>query len=269
MSFDMKSDDDALSQWQWQTWDDLPYLTCSLFEGWQHGWLTQQFSPRSPFEITQNLFPGTIAYRVKQVHGNVVLGPSEMASPLHNDNLSDGDGVISQDSGQAVWVCTADCTPVLIGDVRTGQAAAVHAGWRGTAQKIVTVAIDRLVKSGSRLEDLRVGLGPAVSGESYQVTAAVGIETAMTIAPSVANLSEAAAIAQLLALPNSPILPDAEPGKVRMDVRRVNALQLEQLGLRPEQVAIAPHCTYGDPVNFFSYRRETRKKAQWSGIVSR
>jgi polyphenol oxidase len=256
-------------QWQWKTWSDLPYLTCSLFEGWQHGWLTQQFSPRSPFEITPELFPGSAAYRVKQVHGNVVLAPSEMDSPLHDENLSDGDGVISQVPNQAVWVCTADCTPVLIGDVRTGQAAAVHAGWRGTAQKIVPVAIDRLVQAGSRLEDLRVGMGPAVSGECYQVQASVAIETAVTIAPEIAQFDEATAIAQLLDLPNSPILSDPEPGKVRLDVRRVNALQLEQLGLMPEQVAIAPHCTYGDPVNFFSYRRETRKKAQWSGIVSR
>jgi polyphenol oxidase len=185
-------------QWQWKTWSDLPYLTCSLFEGWQHGWLTQQFSPRSPFEITPELFPGSAAYRVKQVHGNVVLAPSEMDSPLHDENLSDGDGVISQVPNQAVWVCTADCTPVLIGDVRTGQAAAVHAGWRGTAQKIVPVAIDRLVQAGSRLEDLRVGMGPAVSGECYQVQASVGIETAVTIAPEIAQLDEATAIAQLL-----------------------------------------------------------------------
>ena len=49
---------------------------------------------------------------------------------------------------------------------------------------------------------------------------------------------------------------------------RVNALQLEQLGISEEQVTIAPHCTYQDSVNFFSYRREKLKKAQWSGIVS-
>ena len=255
--------------WHWQTWNDLPYLTCDLLQDWQHGWLTQQFSPRSPFEITPELFPGSTAYRVKQVHGNVVLAPDEMSNPLSDETLSDGDGVISRGANHAVWVCTADCTPVLMGDVRTGQTAAVHAGWRGTAQKIVPVAIDRMRQAGSRLEDLRVGMGPAISGGSYQVQATVAIETAVTIAPEVETLDESEAIEHLLALTDSPILPDAEPGKVRLDVRRVNALQLEQLGLAPEQVSIAPHCTYADPVNFFSYRRETRKKAQWSGIVSR
>jgi polyphenol oxidase len=64
------------------------------------------------------------------------------------------------------------------------------------------------------------------------------------------------------------VLPDEVAGKVRLDVRQVNRLQLLQLGLRPEQMAIAPHCTYADPVNFFSHRRAPLRKAQWSGIVS-
>ncbi|MGB2924169.1 MAG: laccase domain-containing protein [Limnothrix sp.] len=32
---------------------------------------------------------------------------------------------------------------------------------------------------------------------------------------------------------------------------------------------MAPHCTYQDTENFFSYRRSNQKKVQWSGIVSR
>jgi copper oxidase (laccase) domain-containing protein len=46
-------------------------------------------------------------------------------------------------------------------------------------------------------------------------------------------------------------------------------LQLLHLGLSPEQVAIAPYCTYQTPEHFFSYRRERLKQVQWSGIVSR
>ena len=258
-----------METWQWQTWNNLPYLTCSLLDQWQHGWFTQHFSPTTPLRLTTQLYPDAAAYRVKQVHGNIILTPSELNQPHHDDNLNDGDGVISEVANQAVWVCTADCTPVLIGDRRSGQVAAVHAGWRGTAQKIVPVAIDRLLAQGSKLEDLRVAMGPAIAGAVYQVNDAVGFETAVTIAPHLAQEPLEVAIEQLKGIDNSPILYDAEPGKVRLDVRRVNELQLQRLGLTSEQIAIAPHCTYADPVNFFSYRRETRKKAQWSGIVSR
>ena len=69
-------------------------------------------------------------------------------------------------------------------------------------------------------------------------------------------------------MPNSPLLPDEQPGRVRLDVRRVNQLQLEQLGVDPNHISIAPHCTYQEPEYFFSYRREKLKKIQWSGVVS-
>ena len=252
--------------WHWQTWNHLPYLTCSLLAPWKHGFFTQQFAPRSPFEITQALYPYAQTYRAKQVHGNIVLSPSEMPNPLTDQNLPDADGVISEQASQAVWICSADCTPVLIADVKTGQVSAVHAGWRGTAQKIVPTAIARLCNQGSQIQDLRVAMGPAIAGEVYQVSTQVAVE----VGASVINLDSSldANIERLLELPNSPVLADSTVGRVRLDVRRVNALQLEQLGLIAEQIAIAPHCTYQDSVNFFSYRREKLKKAQWSGIVS-
>jgi polyphenol oxidase len=164
-------------------------------------------------------------------------------------------------------VCSADCTPALIADEETGQVAAVHAGWRGTAQKIIPQAIARLQAQGSQLQHLRIALGPAIAGENYQVSEQVAVEVGQSIA-AIAQTDLPTALAHLQALPNSPILPDPEPGRVRLDVRRVNAIQLEQLGISPEQVAISPHCTFADPDHFFSYRRIRQKKAQWSGIVS-
>jgi polyphenol oxidase len=262
-----------MTSWQWQTIDvegDRPYLTCDLLADWQHGFLTQQFAPLNPFELTAALYPGAATYRAKQVHGRRVLRPAEIPAPVNNDNLIDGDGVMSEAPDQAVWVCTADCTPVLIGDRRTGQVAAVHAGWRGTALAIVPGAIAQLQAQGSQIADLRVAMGPAIAGAVYQVEVLVAIETMGSVMPQLSSLPPAAAIGQLIDLPNSPVLPDATAaGKVKLDVRQVNRLQLLQLGLKPEQMAIAPHCTYADPVNFFSHRRAPLRKAQWSGIVSR
>jgi hypothetical protein len=265
--------------WQWRTWNNLPYLTCSLLEPWFHGFFTQQFWSRPPAELTEILQPGAQTYRVKQVHGNVVLAPSEVqtaAIATADNQLTDNqpadepppaDGLISEAPNQAVWVCSADCTPVLIADAATGQVAAVHAGWRGTAMKIVPQAIARLQTQGSQLQDLRIAMGPAIAGERYQVSEQVAAQVGATVV-SVEPEKVEASLKALHQLPNSPLLEDAEPGRVRLDVRRVNALQLEQLGISPEQVAIAPHCTYQDADNFFSYRRSQQKKAQWSGIVS-
>ena len=252
--------------WHWRTWNELPYLTCSLLEPWSHGFFTQQFWQRSPTELTHVLQPTAQAYRVKQVHGNTVLTPSELGRATDNEYDS-ADGLVTEQTNQAVWACSADCTPVLIADAVTGQVAAIHAGWRGTALKIVPHAIARMRSQGSHLPDLRIAMGPAIAGEVYQVSEHVAAEVGSTVV-ALDSDEPAALLEALYQLPNSPLLNDPEPGRVRLDVRCVNALQLEQLGIQPEQVAIAPYCTYQTPDRFFSYRRSREKKAQWSGIVS-
>jgi polyphenol oxidase len=217
------------------------------------------------------LHPEAKVFRVKQVHGNQVLNPTEVIRHLDRQQTNaeaeteitfpDADGLLSDGPDQAIWVCSADCTPVLIADDRMGHVSAIHAGWRGTAAKIVPAAIARLQAQGSRIEDLRVAMGPAIAGEVYQVTAEVAIQVGQSIL-------EVSSVRGLMDLPHPPILADEKEGHVRLDVRQINAIQLEQLGLGAEQIAIAPHCTFQDPDRFFSYRRDGLKQVQWSGIVS-
>lgn len=266
-----------MQTWHWLTWQGMPYLSCSLLEPWPHGFFTQQFWPRSPIELTAEVLqPTARVYQVKQVHGNQVLSPSELeilrehldcAAPLPT-----ADGLLSEQSNQAVWVCTADCTPALIADVQTGQVAAVHAGWRGTAARILPQAIARLQAQGSELANLRVAMGPAIAGKVYQVSIEVAAQVGATVRPRLDVIHEpdpASLLEALYQLPNPPVFADGKPGHARLDVRQVNALQLEQIGIKLEQIAIAPYCTYQNPEHFFSYRRDNRKQVQWSGIVSR
>jgi YfiH family protein len=225
------------------------------------------------------LHPQAGVYRVKQVHGNTVLKtgqiypfsiPDDDVTTLGQNSLetwAEADGILTEQEFEAVWVCSADCVPVLIADAETGQVAAIHAGWRGTAAKIVPGAIAHFTSSGSQLANLRVALGPAIAREVYQVSLDVAIQLGATIAPELAD-DRAELLEFLQQLPDAPVSPDAEPGKIRLDVRRFNALQLEQLGVSLEQVAIAPECTYSNSTHFFSYRRDGLKKVQWSGIVS-
>ena len=258
------------SSWQWSSWKGLPYLTCSLLQNWQHGFFTQNFFPSLPEQLTPILNSQGAVHRVKQVHGNRVLTPKEinLAQATTDKSFPDGDGMISDGTQQALWVASADCNPVLIGDVSTGKVSAIHAGWRGTAQKIVPEAIAYLLKMGSELNQLRVAMGPAIAGEVYQVSETVAAEVGSTIIPDREAKTET--ILKLLKqLPNSPILEDPAPQRVRLDVRRVNQIQLEQLGILPQHIAIAPYCTYQHSDRFFSYRRTKEKKVQWSGIVSR
>ena len=263
--------------WQWQSWEGFPYLTCSLLSPWSHGFFTRDFSPRGPIELTEVLEPKAKVYRLQQVHGNVVLNTSQLPpvvamdseAPVQTSAYAEADGLVAGGELEALWVCSADCVPVLIADSCTGMVAAVHAGWRGTAAKILPEAIDQLVAQGSKRENLKIAMGPAIAGKVYQVSVEVAAKLGATIAPESAVSATADGILEFLhQLPESPVLADPEPGKVRLDVRLCNALQLQQLGINLSQVAIAPFCTYSDSDRFFSYRRDRLKKIQWSGIVS-
>jgi polyphenol oxidase len=272
--------------WQWQTRSGLPYLTCDLLADWQHGFFTRQFAPREPHELTPMLAATASTHRLKQIHGKIVLNPSEIANTTEVEVETGnalGDGVLTEQASQAVWVASADCNPILIANRHTGNVAAVHAGWRGTSLGIVGVAVERLLAQGGSLTDISVAIGPAIDGKVYQVTTQTGLEVCASICQGQGFSSRGFAnanapkslsgdldtdIASLLAMPNSPLLPDEQAGRVRLDVRRVNQLQLEGLGVERERISIAPHCTFQEPEYFFSYRREKLKKIQWSGIVS-
>ena len=278
------------SVWTWQTWQNKPLLTCGLLP-YPHGFFTRHFYPLAPKDLVHVLLPEgdsaqeTKVYRIKQVHSGDVLTPTEVEKMMSAGlpPMEDGtpaafpvaDGLVSQRIKQSVWACSADCTPALIGDVVTGQVAAVHAGWRGTAQKILPTAVARLLAQGSELSNIRVALGPAIDGRVYQVGLDVAAEVGASVVSSASisstskgSLFEEEVIAQLMAMKNPPVLNDSEGGRVRLDVRRINQIQLEQMGMATEWIAIAPHCTYQEPDNFFSYRRTAEKRVQWAGIVS-
>ena len=259
--------------WQWHRVEEHTYLTCKLLSDWRHGFFTKAFYPRIPEDLTSILQPQTKAYRVKQVHGNVVLTTQEITTAIKEQDLvnpfPDADAVMSDVPQQSVWVASADCTPILIGDRKTGRVCAIHAGWRGTSHKIVPKAIARLIEFGSKKENLRVAIGPAIAGKMYQVDEHVAVKVGQTIISDAVTKTDAEILKELKLLSNSPILNDELPGKVRLNVSRVNQIQLEQLNINPEHMAIAADfCTYQQDDLLFSYRRTGEKKVQWSGIIT-
>ena len=96
--------------------------------------------------------------RVRQVHGDRVLLARAAGAPAE-----EADAIVSLAPGVAACVAVADCVPILLADPRSGAAAAVHAGWRGTLARIVARTVERMQQAyDSRPQDLRAALGPAI-----------------------------------------------------------------------------------------------------------
>lgn len=78
------------------------------------------------------------------------------------------DGLIGN-SGDVLVIKSADCLPVIVYDDLHKHIAAVHSGWKGTANSIVKEAIAKMVSLGSRAADLKVYVGPHIQKTSFEV----------------------------------------------------------------------------------------------------
>ena len=102
---------------------------------------------------------------MEQIHSRtvaVVDGP--VAEPIPAT-----DALVTDQPDLALVVMTADCVPVLLSDDEAGVIAAVHAGRIGARIGIVPATLEKMVELGARPERIGALLGPAASGENYEV----------------------------------------------------------------------------------------------------
>ncbi|GGG05531.1 laccase domain protein [Rhodococcoides trifolii] len=104
-----------------------------------------------------------------QIHSRtvqVVTGPVE-------EPLDATDAVVTTQRDLALVVLTADCVPLLLSDERAGVIAAVHAGRVGARIGIVPRVLEAMVSVGASVGDIGAFLGPAASGDYYEVPASM------------------------------------------------------------------------------------------------
>ena len=126
------------------------------------------------------------------------------------------DALMTNEAGVCIGVSTADCIPVLLYDPIQRASCAIHAGWRGTVQRIVEKAVARM------LESFEVG------DEVYQTFEKEGF-------------------------PMELISKKYE--KWHIDLPECNRLQLVAAGIPETHIAVSPVCTFQQSDTFFSARK--------------
>ena len=250
-----------LPGWTWVGTYGGYYLQADRLAEFEHGFFTRQWQGRGPDELAGAISAGITVHRPRQIHSALVLGASE----ARGEPWPEADGLVSDAAGQSLWVCGADCTPVLIADPATGRVGACHAGWRGVASRILPAALSLMEKAGSRRADLLVALGPAVSGASYQVERPVSLEVARSLRPD-GDADLETALAELRDC--GALLEDPDPARDRLDIRAAARAQLIQAGVDPARIEVCPLCTVEHPRLYHSWRRDQIKAVQWSAIVA-
>jgi polyphenol oxidase len=167
---------------------------------------------------------------LKQIHSSVVLVADRAGL------VGEGDALVTSQPGIAVSVRTADCYPILLADSRRHVVAAVHAGWRGTAARIVPEAIAKMrAQWGTEPQDIYAAIGPGIGACCYEVGADVARQF------------------------------DANAG--RLDLAEANRCQLLDSGVGNAHIDVLGLCTFCDTERFHSYRRDKEQAGRMVSFI--
>ena len=160
----------------------------------------------------------------------------KLTADEQQQRLEGVDVLMTDVSRLCIGVSTADCIPVLLYDPEHQAVCAIHAGWRGTVQRIVEVAIDQMKKVyDSHPEKMMAQIGPGISLDSFEV----GDEVFETF--------ENAGFVM------SPISRHDE--KWHIDLPMCNKEQLIAAGIIKDSIHVSDICTFKQHEIFFSARR--------------
>ena len=167
-----------------------------------------------------------------QVHGADVRVIRSIDDKESNEEKADG--LVTSLKNTPLLIFTADCVPLVFYDKEKEVVALVHAGWRGTYDNIAEEIIEILVNDyNCEKENIKVIIGPSVSGDSYEVSY---------------KLVEKFAVHKI----DNYYKKCGE--KYYLDLWAINKGLLKCAGILEENITATNFCTVKDNNQFFSYR---------------
>jgi polyphenol oxidase len=169
---------------------------------------------------------------LKQVHGCQLVEAS-------HQKLVEADAHWTKNPKMTLLIKTADCLPIIATSAEVGWILAIHAGWRGVEQKIVTQSLQTVLKNPDT--SLQIYIGPHIQSWSFEV----GQDVAKSLLSSHGLTIENA---ELLGLCS------AKEKKYLIDLSALVVRELESLGIEKKQIWMSTIDTKTNP-DYFSYRR--------------
>ncbi len=175
-----------------------------------------------------------------QVHGvevrQIASGFLSLPENVRKMRLEGVDALMTDQKGICIGVSTADCIPVLLYDEEHHAVAAIHAGWRGTVQRIVHKTVqEMMLVYQTDPKKLKAVIGPGISLANFEV----GDEVYEAFEQATFPMEEIA----------------ERHGKWHINLPLCNQLMLEHLGVKHENIQVSSICTYAHYDEYFSARR--------------
>ncbi len=190
--------------------------------------------------------------RLRQVHGSEVLlidSSTEMA-PFRSTRVDDRpacDALITRRRDVTLAIATADCLPALAFDATTGSIGAAHAGWRGVALGVLPAMMGSMAREfGTEPGNCDVALGPCIGAGVYRVAEDV-----------VTSFRAAGLPSTVFGEPRDEANAEGNPQRTWLcDLVGAATFQLRACGVDASRVHASRRCTFSEPDDFHSYRRD-------------
>ena len=189
---------------------------------------------------------------LRQVHSDRIFKASRalLADP------PEGDGWVSAEPELPVAIQTADCLPVLLVDPQQRVVAAVHAGWRGTIQRIAAKAVHRMQTDfGSRPSRCLAVVGPAIRRCCYEVGEEVVEAFTKEFGHSAGFFCE------------TPTSKATRANSQCVDLAEACRSQLLDAGMAVEKIFAEGPCTACEKELFFSHRADAWKAGRMMSVI--
>jgi len=188
----------------------------------------KQLATKLGIKLNQFVFP-------RQTHTNCV---AEILK-IPETEINETDALVTNQPDICLCIQTADCVPILLFDPVKNVIAAVHAGWRGTVNKIVEVAINKMVDEyHSSPKNILAAIGPSISPEIYEI----GNEVVEAVRNSIPN--------------SETTLQKNSNGKFHFNLWEANRQLLLSIGVFSENIEILGECSFKNNNKYFSARKE-------------
>ena len=168
------------------------------------------------------------------------------------------DGYVINSPALAPMVKVADCMPILMCDPDVRIVAAVHSGWKGTANSIAVRAVEAMEKLGALRGDIVVAIGPAIRTCCYEVGEDFYAEFVKIRGEE---------FARRYIPPRSETTPRSEL-KYSADLAAIIVADLTTAGIDAENIDLSDDCTCCDPATFHSHRASGGMRGTMGAVIS-
>jgi YfiH family protein len=200
---------------------------------------------------------------LRQIHSDLIHRVDRTRVDEMPEQPLAGDGMVTDTPGLVVAVQAADCLPVIMVDRKQRAVGVLHAGWRGTVQRIVEKGVGEMRKHfKSDPRHLLAAIGPGVHGCCYEVGEEVRTRFEAQFAYAdilfreVKDSDPVREKYPLLFLTARAPGHGELPAKLFLDLVEANRRQLLDAGLMAKNVDTSAPCTACHTELLFSFRAE-------------